>query len=189
MNLFEDQNNDTLKCCFTGYRPAKFPFSVYDTESVEYKKFENSLIEEILKLCNSGCRTFYTGMAMGFDIIAAEIVLLVKNAYNTPLELICVLPFKDQGNTFGLFWKTKYDNIIDKCDSVICINDEYHKGCYQQRNIFMVENSDYVLTWYDGKSGGTRNTIDYASKIGRYIINANKEETENFAVQTSFEII
>ncbi len=188
MNNFE-ASAENLKCCFTGYRPSKFPFSIYNAESTEYKKFENSLIEEILSLCHNGCRTFYTGMAMGFDIIAAEIVLLVKNAYNTPLELVCVLPFKNQSENFYPFWKNKYDNIIKQCDSVVCIESEYKKGCYQQRNKFMVENSDYVLTWYDGKSGGTRNTIDYATKIGRYIINTNREETENFAIQTSFEIL
>ena len=183
------EEQKSFKCCFTGYRPTKFPFSVYDTENTEYKKFENSLIEEILKLCHNGCRTFYTGMAMGFDIIAAEIVLLIKNSYNTPIELICVVPFKDQAENYYPFWKTKYLEILEKCDSVICLNDEYHKGCYQQRNKYMVENSDYILTWYDGKSGGTRNTIDYASKIGRFVINANREENENFAVQTFFEII
>ena len=179
----------TYKCCFTGYRPSKFPFSIYNPQSAEYKKFENALIEEILKLCNEGCRTFYTGMAMGFDIIAAEIVLLVKNAYDTPLKLICVLPFKNQGDSFGEFWKNKYTEIINKCDSVVCLNEEYHKGCYQQRNKYMVENSDFVLTWYDGKSGGTRNTIDYAAKLGRQVINANHKETETFAIQTSFEIL
>ncbi|MBR4123927.1 MAG: DUF1273 family protein [Clostridia bacterium] len=183
----EDSKN--LKCCFTGYRPNKFPFSVYDTENALYRQFENSVIEEILKLCHNGCRTFYTGMAMGFDIIAAEIVLLIKNSYNTPIELVCVVPFKNQGDSFSPFWKNKYTKIIENSDSVICLNEEYHKGCYQQRNKYMVENSDYILTWYDGKSGGTRNTIDYAAKIGRYIINANREETEIFAIQTTFEII
>lgn len=183
------EEQKSLKCCFTGYRPTKFPFSVYNTESIKYKKFENAVIEEILKLCHNGCRTFYTGMAMGFDIIAAEIVLLIKNSYNTPIELICVVPFKNQGDSFSPFWKNKYFKIIENSDSVICLNDEYHKGCYQQRNKYMVENSDYILTWYDGKSGGTRNTIDYASKIGRFVINANREETESFAVQTHFDII
>ena len=52
-----------------------------DRENEEYKRFENALIEEILKLINDGCRTFYSGMAMGFDIIAAETVLFLKNAY------------------------------------------------------------------------------------------------------------
>lgn len=188
MNLSEEINNN-LKCCFTGYRPSKFPFDIYNKSNFYYKQFENSLIEEILKLTKQGCRTFYTGMAMGFDIIAAEIVLLVKNAYDTPLELICVLPFENQSESFYPYWKNKYNEILDQCDSKICLIEHYQKGCYQQRNKYMVENSDYVLTWYDGKSGGTRNTLNYAAKLGRYIINANKEQTENFAVQTYFEVI
>ena len=35
----------------------------------------------------------------------------------------------------------------------------------------MVDNSDYVITWFDGQSGGTKNTIRYAKKIGRQIFN------------------
>ena len=177
-----------LKCCFTGYRPSKFPFSM-DREDAEYKKFENSLIEEMLSLINQDCYVFYTGMAMGFDIIAAEIVLLLKKAYpDFPIRLVCVVPFEGQGDSFTAYWKERYYNVINNCDEKVIISDRYFSGCYQKRNVFMVDNSDCVLTWYDGKPGGTRNTLDYAASKGRFIINANKSGSDNFAVQERFEI-
>ena len=37
--------------------------------------------------------------------------------------------------------------------------------------------------------GGTRNTLNYAAKKQRYILNVNKDEIETFAVQTEFELI
>ena len=37
----------------------------------------------------------------------------------------------------------------------------------------MVDNSDYVVTWFDGKRGGTENTLKYAAKKRRHIINLN----------------
>lgn len=178
-----------LKCCFTGYRPSKMPFSM-DRESEEYKRFENALIEEILKLINEGCLTFYSGMAMGFDIIAAETVLFLKNTYKDKnIELVCVLPFERQSDSFSNIWRQRYYDVLENCDRKIILSDEYFAGCYQKRNEFMVDNCDYVLTWYDGKAGGTRNTIDYAAKKQRHIININKSGIETFAVQTEFELI
>lgn len=178
-----------FKCCFTGYRPSKIPFSL-DREDSEYKKFENALFEELINLANNGCYTFYSGMAMGFDIIAAEAVLLLKRAYpDLPIKLICVIPFPEQGDTFTSVWKKRYFEVLNKCDRKIILSDTYFAGCYQKRNVYMVDNCDYVLTWYDGKAGGTRNTLDYAASKQRYIFNINKAGADNFAVQTSFEIM
>ncbi len=181
-------NENIMKCCFTGYRPVKFPFSM-DREDKEYKRFENTLIEEIISLIDQGCFVFYNGMAMGFDIIAAETVLLLKEAYpEFPIRLISVIPFKGQVDSFNDSWKERYNYVLDNCDEKVILSENYFSGCYQKRNIYMVQNSDVVLTWYDGKSGGTKNTLDYAASKGRYIINCNKSLNGNFAVQERLEI-
>ncbi len=177
------------KCCFTGYRPAKFPFSL-SREDPEYKKFENALVEEVLRLIDNGCHTFYSGMAMGFDIIAAEVVLMLKNAYSfSDIKLICVLPFSAQGESFTLFWKKRFYNTLENSAQKIVLSQEYFPGCYQKRNIYMVDNSDCVLTWYDGKPGGTRNTLDYALSKKRYVINTCEKIEDDFGVQTFFDVI
>lgn len=180
-------SSENLKCCFTGYRPQKLPFKSMDSE--DYKKFENALISEILAVCGEGCRTFYTGMAMGFDILAAEIILLIKNAYDIPMKLVCVIPFVGQEDTFDDIWKQRYNRVLNACDEKIILSDKYYQGCYQNRNIYMVDNCDYVLTWFNGKAGGTMNTINYAIKKQRHIFNAFKGQTDNFALQTRIEII
>lgn len=177
-----------LKCCFTGYRPAKFPFKLSGNDS-DYVEFENDLMSGILDLISNGCNTFYTGMAMGFDIIAAEVVSLLKRARpNLNIKLVCVLPYENQGDSFGDFWREKYYNVMTVADEKIVISENYHKGCYQMRNKYMVDNCDIVLTWYDGKSGGTRNTINYALQNNRKVINICKNECENLAIQTVFEL-
>lgn len=176
------------KCCFTGYRPSKFPFSLAKNGRA-FREFENTLIEKILTLIDENCLVFYSGMAMGFDIIAAETVLLVRRAYNYKIKLIAVIPFENQADSFTSHWRERYENVLNECDEKIVLSQDYFSGCYQKRNVFMVDNSDYVLTWYDGKSGGTRNTLEYATKKGRFIMNANEKECENFALQTTFEII
>ena len=171
-------------CCFTGYRPDKFPFQL-NSENLEYQKFENALFEQILALAENGCRRFYCGMAMGFDLISAETVLAVKNAFSQPLELVCVLPFKSQSYNFTCDWKRRFNEVLKKADKCVILAEKYFSGCYQQRNIFMVDNSDFVITWYDGKKGGTENTIRYALKKGRQVFNINKT-AENIGFQTEF---
>ncbi len=179
-------NENKGKCCFTGYRPEKFPFALNE-QDINFQRFENLLFEQVLKLCEEGCRTFYCGMAMGFDLIAAETVLAVKNAFSEPLRLICVLPFKGQGDSFPLHWKQRFNKVLEGADEVEILSSKYFRGCYQARNSFMVDNSDYVITWFDGQKGGTENTIRYAVKKGRQVFNIN-ENPESIGFQQGFNI-
>ena len=177
------------KCCFTGYRPSKFPFEL-SAGNADYIKFENALTEQITELAHEGCRVFYTGMAMGFDIIAAEIVLMLKNAFSKPLKLICVLPFENQSDNFGDCWKKRYYSVLDNADEVKILSENYSPECYQKRNEYMVDNSDFVITWYDGRQGGTKNTINYALKRGRKVFNTNCDSGDTpKARQIEFELI
>lgn len=179
------ENNDTYatKCCFTGYRPSKFPFKL-DCESDAFKALENRILNALSDMVKNGCSTFFSGMAMGFDIITAECVLLIKNMYRVrKIKLICVLPFPEQSKTFGEDWRRRYENILDHADEIVTVSDKYYSGCYSARNRFMVDNSDYVLTWFDGKHGGTENTLNYARKKLRQIINLNDCDSDFYCTE------
>ncbi len=183
----ESMDQSVKKCCFTGYRPAKLPFDI-NSKNKAYNDFENLITEGILKLANENCTVFYTGMAMGFDMLCAECVLSLKKVYKKPLKLICAIPFKGQEEGFSEQWKKRYHKILDECDEAVILSEIYYKGCYQKRNKFMVDNSDYVMTWFDGKPGGTKNTIDYAVKQNRFVLNLNENGGENYFPQFVFEI-
>ena len=163
--------NRELTCCFTGYRPSKFPFGLnkYDKD---YINFENNLYREIFSSYSCGVRTFISGMAMGFDIIAAETVLSLKKAKKN-VRLVCAIPFRNQAKDFPSDWQQRYTDILNVADEVIYICEEYNRGCYFKRNKYMVDNSDVVITWFDGRTGGTANTIEYALRLGRRVININ----------------
>lgn len=164
--------NDYKKCCFSGYRPSKFPFKL-NNDDIDFNVFQKHLFTTIQSLIDDGCRTFYCGMAMGFDIIAAETVILLKKSRNfsPTLELVCAVPFKGQENCFPDDWKERYNRILESCDKKIILSDSYFGGCYFKRNHYMVDKSDYVLTWFDGKRGGTMETLNYAAKKRREVIN------------------
>lgn len=164
-------DNYFKSCTFTGYRPSKFPFEL-NKKNIQYIEFENRLSDAVLTLFDRGFYTFYTGAAMGFDIIAAETVLQLRKAYNkASIKLVCAIPFKGQSDAFSDNWKGRYDNVVSAADETILLSDSYFKGCYQRRNEFMVNNSELVLTWFDGHAGGTGNTLYYAQKNNKEIIN------------------
>ena len=167
--------DDLTSCCFTGYRPQKFPFSL-NREDDDYVAFENRLSLKILELIKNGCVCFYTGMAMGFDIIAAETVLSAREIFpQASVKLICAVPFKEQPVTFPNEWKRRYRNILENCDDIILVSDRYFPSCYMKRNKYMVDNSDCVLCYFDGQKGGTKSTVDYAKERGRAVINLINE--------------
>lgn len=166
------------KCCFSGYRPSKFPFKL-KKGNADFDLLYRNLTTTISAIIDDDCAVFYTGMATGFDIIASEIVLELKTQFNH-LRLIAVVPFEEQEKAYSNDWKVRYDSVISSCDEVVVLSKDYHAGCYQNRNKYMVDNSDYVVTWYDGKQGGTRNTLIYAQKKKRYIVNVNTEYLKEF---------
>ncbi len=164
------------KACFTGYRPEKFPFKL-NTDNANFCVLRSRILKTLSALIEDDCKIFYSGMAQGFDIICAECVLELKHKFRD-IRLVCALPFEKQERSFSADWRNRYYDLLETADDVVYIFKDYHSWCFQERNKFMVDNSDFVVCWYDGKAGGTRNTIKYAQKLNRYIVNLNVEYKE-----------
>lgn len=156
-------------CCFTGYRPDKFPFKIRFGEP-EFTAFENKLYDAVFRARSEGIDTFYCGMAMGFDLLSGKAVVNLKRASND-CRLIAVIPFMKQSSGFSQMWKNLYEIVLAEADEVIYISDEYTRNCFEKRNKYMVDRSGSVITFFDGQNGGTSSTLKYAKKQGRKIIN------------------
>ena len=159
-------------CCFTGYRSEKFDFKL-SKDDPRYKDFCSRLMGAVNNLIAKGCTQFYTGMATGFDIEAAEYIALIKKL-NKNIRLIAVIPFKDQEKGWNEEWKRRYFDLLDCADETIMLNEKYEKWAFSQRNKYMVDRCRYVITYFDGKSGGTASTVNYAFKNCREVINISK---------------
>lgn len=144
------------RCCFTGHRPEKLDHS----ESVVKEALEN----EILKAISDGLNVFITGMARGLDIWAAEIVLRLRSE-GQPIRLICASPYNGFEKNWNSDWQDRYNAILRDADLVRYITPGYSRACFQERNEWMVNHSARVIAAYNGRAGGTRNTIDYANKV------------------------
>lgn len=162
-----------MKLCFTGHRPYSLPFGYDETkkECIELKAILYRLIEKCIIELN--VNHFITGMALGTDIICAEIVIELKKKY--PLLLLeCAIPCKKQYIKWQDRQKKRYFNILNMADKITLIQEEYTPECMMKRNIYMISQADYVIAIYTGNTkSGTYKTIQEAEKNNRgiFIIN------------------
>lgn len=153
------------RCCFTGHRPEKL--------ATPEPLIIAALRQEICAAVDAGFVTFISGMARGADIWAAEIVLELKAA-GRPLHLICASPFEGFERSWAPDWQRRYSAVMAGADLVRFICPAYSRSCFQLRNEWMVNHSALVIAAYNGESGGTRNTINYAAKHGVAVHNVLK---------------
>lgn len=157
-----EQNRE--KCaCFTGHR-------VMSTE--ERARLRVSLRLELLRLINLGYTTFLAGGALGFDTLAEQEVLRLKNEISEEIKLVLVLPCRDQ----DLHWRERdsavFHTLRRSADEVIYTGEEYERGCMFVRNRFLVEHSSACLFFLRENTtrGGTAYTVRYAKQKGLQLI-------------------
>ena len=149
--------------CFTGNRPNSFPWKDKEDHKLclLFKKRLKTLIQVLI---NNGYNHFITGMAMGFDIIASEIVLELKHEGKN-LFLECVIPCLNQTKGWNNDYVLRYNYILNVADKVSYSSKyNYFDGCYQIRNRYMVDNAELVVGCLLTTSAGTKYTLNYAKK-------------------------
>ena len=125
----------------------------------------------ILELYAKGYNNYYCGMAMGFDLLSAEVVLSLKAEYKE-LRLIAVVPYRNQDERFSFADKKRYQSILSRADETILLCENYHQGCLLRRNDYMLAHSSGLVAYYNGKQkGGTFYTIRKANESGMPVIN------------------
>ena len=145
------------RCCFTGHRPEKIGQPEYAVKRL--------LEEEIRRAIFDGLYVFISGMARGVDILAAEVVLKLRDE-GLGIRLICASPYEGFELGWKEEWQSRYNKILETADLVRFICPKYSRSCFQERNKWLVDHSSRVIAVYNGGSGGTRNTIEYAKRIG-----------------------
>ena len=141
------------RCCFTGHRPNKLKRSESEIKASLARAIEDAL--------TAGKRTFITGMAMGTDIYAGELILQYREA-DPSIHLICALPHPDFEKRWSAHWQQRYNAILQRADLIKVICPLFSMASYQLRNEWMVDRSSLVIAVFNGECGGTKNTINYA---------------------------
>ncbi len=149
--------------CFTGHREIPMQH-----KSIIIKQLRKTLIE----LIEQGYCYFGAGGALGFDTIAAQTVLDLKETY-PQIKLILVLPCKSQADSWPDSDKRMYEYIMSQADKIKYTSEHYYRGCMHTRNRHLVDNSSVCVCYLTQENGGTFYTVNYARRSGVLICNIN----------------
>lgn len=151
----------SLTCVFSGHRSLP---------SERLCEISLLLRQEIIKQIEGGTRYFGCGGALGFDTLAALTVLDLA-AENPDIRLILVLPCEDQDKRWAASDKERYQLIKRRAHKIVTLHGGYVYGCMQERNRYLVDHAQCLISYLTQSRGGTRYTVNYAEKENIPVIN------------------
>ena len=146
-------------CAITGHRSIPENF---DVEQV------NNVLEQLLQ---EGVSTFYNGLAVGFDLLCAELLIKLKMKH-PGLRLIGCVPYYGQEKSFSAEDKKRYVSVLKSCDEVVVLSQNYYQGCCLVRDDYMVAKADVLVAYCTKKTGGAAYTVK------KFLKRKDKDETD-----------
>ena len=160
---------DRTKCvAFTGHRAMSYAAG----DSAE--ALRSRLVATLRELYARGAHTFYSGMAEGFDLLAARAVLDLRREHSD-IQLIAAVPFRAQAAGFSAIVRRDYGQILAAANRVDVLQEKYSRDCFLRRDDYMVERAATVVAWFDGRAGGTAYTVGRARSLGCELINLYRD--------------
>jgi uncharacterized phage-like protein YoqJ len=127
-----------------------------------------------LKLIKRGVTHFMVGGALGFDILAGEKIIKIREE-KPDIKLIVVLPccFDIFTQKWEEVYKKRIAALMMNADEVITLQDEFTNDCYKKRNQYLVDHSGVCVCYYNINQSrtGTGQTVRMAERKGIEIIN------------------
>lgn len=173
----------SVKGCFTinvtGHRPDKLGkvYSAFDDKHKDIlDAFKLFLWKTIDAKRKQGVVAFklVSGMALGIDSIFVRAAKDCKEYYKSKgvvITIVAALPCVKQYRKWLKPSRREYRQLLAMCDTGKLVNWYYSAKGMQLRNIYMVDQSDMVVTYWDGTDGGTANCLEYADKKGKSLFN------------------
>ena len=155
-------------CTFTGHRSAKLPWG-YNEDAPACRELKQRIYDTAEAVYSAGFHTFICGMAEGCDLYFCEAVLALRDEH-PEIRIEAAVPFPGQADRWPADQRRRYERLLEACDKRTLIRPEYTAGCMMERNRYMVDHADLIIACYDGKSGGTLNTLRYALEKGVQIL-------------------
>ena len=154
-----------MKVAFTGHRPDKL--GGWGADNRIKMNVMLSLEVELVKLAKEhpGDLTCISGMALGFDLWAAE------TCVDMSIPFIAAVPFDGHDKLWPAHNRKFYDAMVAKAQSIVVVTQGgYAAWKMQRRNQWMVDNSDLLIGAWNGTDGGTANCVRYAESVKHKII-------------------
>lgn len=161
-------NCKTDACSFTGHRESKLPWKS-DENDIRCVKLKEKIADAVEAVYTSGIRHFICGMANGCDMFFCEAVTELR-AVHSDITIEAAIPWSGQSEKWTVSLKKRYAMLVEECDYITVVQNEYTPDCLMRRNRYMVDNSSVIIAAYSGKPGGTMRTLLYAIRKGLEII-------------------
>lgn len=161
-----DQKKQTA--CFTGHR---------DLPALLADDIDQRTRQAVVRLAEKGYRFFGAGGARGFDALAAETVLSLRDQY-PQIRLILVLPFPEQYRHETGWTRAEieqYHKLQEQAAKVRILSEGYSSGVYYRRNKHLVNWSSACIAYMVRQNTGTSYTVNFARSKGLEIINVGLE--------------
>ncbi|MBQ6265445.1 MAG: DUF1273 domain-containing protein [Clostridia bacterium] len=143
------------KCCtFAGYSTTA------DTLKSELIVAVTDLID------NKGVSTFYVGNHGRFDALSASAFRTVKQNRNENKLILVVPKMRTTLENNKEYFADMYDEVLIPAE----LDAAHYKAMITVRNRWMVDSSDYIITYIRKEHGGVYNTYKYAEKKDTEII-------------------
>ena len=142
--------------CFTGHRRI---------DSQWLDPLARRLDAAIEEAYCQGYRAFLSGAALGFDTLAAQRVLALKEKL-PGLELYLIIPCEGQSRYWTQADRQTYARLKEQADGTVVLSPFYYEGCMQSRNRYLVNHASLCVCFLKEARGGTWATVSYAAGQG-----------------------
>lgn len=135
----------------------------------EQKRLRRRLVETVETLYHDGYRTFCAGGALGFDRMAAETVLALRQKC-PELRLLLMIPCRDQAARWSTADRAIYERQLHDADEVRVLSEKYFDGCMRERNRQMIALASVLVAYVTSSYSGSAQTVRMAEARGVPVI-------------------
>ena len=161
-----EMNERVRSVCFTGHR------------QIDKDLDARGLYNAMEALIEDGYNIFICGGALGFDTVAAKMVLEFKKI-NPEIKLHLYLPCSNQDARWSYADRIQYRKILASADYVDMPEQIYYDGCMRVRNYKMVDSSSVCICYLNNSvKSGTAQTVRYAERCGLKVINVSVSQSK-----------
>lgn len=150
-------------CCFTGHRDLP-------ADGAEaYAALLSALERAVTDALALGCKRFLVGGAKGFDLLAGEWILALKQV-DPSISLAVYVPYRGQANAFSPVDRARYQALLERADDVLILSETYRPGCMRERNARMVKDADVCIAYVRKSRSGSAQTMKMAEAKGLTVL-------------------
>lgn len=155
------------KCALIGDPFYLLPFE-FKQENRE-NALRNAVFHEIEKAVRTGHHQFLCGFTAGIDFLFAETVLELREK-NPSITLESVLAYESEAAAWDETIRDRYYDLLAQCSRERLLQTRYTPGCLVQRNKYLVDHTDLLLTMTDGLLGNAMQAIEHAAQQGKSVL-------------------